>query len=498
MINEVHPRVLSLLTPATNKALNVLLQHATQEQRSALDTTADLKTLMASLFDEAKGAGRSNGALLQLLRQTPVFREMGSFAGALTQLVQQLKAEGMVSPHLDALAQFSKQMAAVDSGNLKAQVANSGVFLESKLSTAIDTKTPLLTLLDTIASTLKKSALPESKGLHQQLLILKDQLAAHPDVRLPQQMAGQVMKLYASLQNVMQQRDITATEAFENAQQQLSRTMLPASVSALKTLRGDLENLHAMMLQSRTPQSGSTLGLIEKLVSLLQQVQKGTQTPEVLAAPLRELHSALSGIQTDPIHAKAMHRQLTSLQYFSKPEAFEAQHIMHERIAKDVKANLLSLTHEIESSTTPNRAEWLKGAERLLLQIDYYQLVSHLGNASTLYIPFEWDQLEEGSLSISKSKNKKFYCDIRLQLQDHGPLRVMLSLFEENQITIHAFSDSDSLKDGMREGVGMLREALHEAGLMLREIRFFKMPNEETSPYASDADDAQLGFEVKV
>ena len=55
----------------------------------------------------------------------------------------------------------------------------------------------------------------------------------------------------------------------------------------------------------------------------------------------------------------------------------------------------------------------------------------------------------------------------------------VITLYEENQINIHAFSESETLKEGMREGVGMLREAMIEAGLTLREIRFFKMSNEE-------------------
>ena len=94
----------------------------------------------------------------------------------------------------------------------------------------------------------------------------------------------------------MQQRDITSSDAFENLSRKLSGVSEPAS--ALKTLRSDLETLHGLMLQSRLPQSGTAVGMVEKLVALLQQVQKGSVEPEVMSAPFKELSAVLAKIAT--------------------------------------------------------------------------------------------------------------------------------------------------------------------------------------------------------
>lgn len=287
----------TLLSPQTNKALEAVLRHATPQQREALQAQGDLRTLVASLFSEAKTSG-STTLLLEMLKNTAVFKEMGSFGNDLARLLEQSEAKNLDPATRKILESFRQSLQNSDAKMLKKQIEHSGIFLESKLARALEA--------------------------------------------------------------------------------------------------GD------------------------------------------------------------------------------------------ERIVNDMKAALLKAGAALGASG----GEAARLVDKLLLQIEYFQLLSYLQQGSALYFPFEWDALEEGHLLIKKGK--RTYCDIALSLKEVGAVRLMLSLYEENQITLHLFCDNDAFKQSVREALGQLRCAFGAAGLELSEVRLFAMPKDEAEAIPLGA-----GFEMR-
>jgi len=182
----------------------------------------------------------------------------------------------------------------------------------------------------------------------------------------------------------------------------------------------------------------------------------------------------------------------------SKLKNANAQNVK-DIISNDLKSVLLKASEEINQSTHPNKIEILKQVDKLLLQIDYHQLLSHLSNASSLYVPFSWEQLQEGHINIKKEKEEKFYCDIDLQLKKYGELNLKLVLYENKQLNIHIYSNNIELKEKIKDNISSLRSALIENHITPREIRFFDLTKEEkTSPYEDNSTKINMGFEVKV
>ena len=170
-----------------------------------------------------------------------------------------------------------------------------------------------------------------------------------------------------------------------------------------------------------------------------------------------------------------------------------------EVISNDLKSILLQASEELKSSSNPNKVEILKQMDKLLLQIDYHQLLSHLSNSSSIYIPFSWEQLQEGHIELKQDKEKRFYCDIDLKLKEYGELNLKLTLYDENQLNIHIYSDSSELKEMIKENISSLRSALIENQITPREIRLFEsIKKSEPSPYDSSEKPIDLGFEAKV
>lgn len=44
----------------------------------------------------------------------------------------------------------------------------------------------------------------------------------------------------------------------------------------------------------------------------------------------------------------------------------------------------------------------------MLTQIDYHQLLSHIGNSNSVYVPFLSDMLEDGIINMKKTDEENF------------------------------------------------------------------------------------------
>ncbi|MEA1918843.1 MAG: flagellar hook-length control protein FliK [Campylobacterota bacterium] len=598
MININADKTLALLLPNANKALAEVIKSASPQQLKQLAQNSDMKGVLSSLLSETLQGGKSDKVLVDILKNATVFKEMGSFSKDLTQLQTLSKTQTLPQKIEAALTQFLKSMEGVDAKSLKAQVSNSGVFLESKLAMPVDTKAPVKVLLQEIQTLLQKSTVPESKPIEVQLKVLLQEISSKDtkstlsqdiqkitsqlkalhvradvihskpmqtlmqtlqhsiepqlaqskpmDIKallsqvkefasvLTQSKNSQsttalasVEKVISNLQALPQNRPVIKldTALLQSTQklidtlhvsnkessfkplntllESLQKTIPPQNPLDAKTLMSQIQEMYALVLKSKSPQSSSILGAIEKIVSALRSIEASTPLPQMDVKIPQATQKVLESLQAsikmaDPIFSKELVQVSDKLGFFTKPEALSAERVMNERIVHDMKANLLQLGDEIKQTPAMQNSEMAKIVDKLNLQIDYYQLYSHLNNSSSLYFPFVWDQLEEGSLSIKKTKDKKFYCEINLNLKEHGELRVMLALYEENQINIHAFSESEALKNALRENVSMLRETFIEADLTLREVRFFDKDRPQNSAYETHSNDLDMGFEVKV
>ncbi|MEA1955143.1 MAG: flagellar hook-length control protein FliK [Campylobacterota bacterium] len=168
-------------------------------------------------------------------------------------------------------------------------------------------------------------------------------------------------------------------------------------------------------------------------------------------------------------------------------------------VSNDLKAILHKASEDISKSSHPNQSEVLKHIDKLSLQIDNYQLVSYLSNGSSLYLPFSWDQLEDGNIEVKKAKNDKFFCDINLKLKEYGEINLKLALYDENQLNIHIYSTNKEFKELVQQNIPSLRSALIDIKITPREIRLFEPKSKiQNSPYGTIDDNLQMGFEIKV
>ena len=425
MVNLHLDKTVNIIVPNTNRALQELIQTSSPEEFQRLSQGKDLSSILDSFLGESSKNESSNKALLDLLKNNPTFKDLGSVTSSAKELLNSLKQSSEGSTLEKQFSKFFTSIESVNGKELQTKVENSGLFLESKIKELQTPQMQLKTSVQELAQLLQNSKVPNAQLLNSEL------------------------------------QKIINSDTFKN----ISNTTLLTT----------------------TPQESSTL---EKLSQQLQKITEGFAQTQNSAVD-KSLHPK------DQLFSKETTQLLQKVQELSSKEHLQNTNATKETLAQDVKATLLKAQEEISNSNIPNKQELLKHIDKMLLSIDYNQLLSHLTQNTSLYIPYSWENLEEGKFSIKKGKNSKFFTDIELQLKEYGSLHLRLGLFEGDQLNINITTESQELKKQLQEAIPILRGQLKDVGITPSSIRFLDESSHASSEAYQLSKDVNTGFEVK-
>ena len=422
MISLDVQKQLNIILPNTNKALKEVIKDATSKELLNLSQDKDLKSIMNSLLKQTRESSSSDKTLLNLLKNNPTLKNLGSISGNIKALLQSVQSDKNPLPIEKQLKGFLVNIKDLSEPILKEKIQNSGVFLESKLKNAQNPQVELKETLQTLTKELKSSKIFNVTVLNEKLT------------------------------------EILNTKPIANASNRALLQLLQESSKDLTSLSKTIKDVTKQLLE----------------------------------------HQNNPANKADVINSKTVITQLHKLTNFDTPAKLTPNYHVEKITQEDIKAILAKTTEQLGKSDHPQKADILKHIDKLSLQIDYHQLVSHLSNASSLYIPFEWNEMKEGQISVKKEQDDKFTVDIDLKLQEYGELNIKLALYEKNQLNIRIYSNHQDFKNIIKENIASLRSSLIENGITPREIRLLdKNRQEAPSPYEQNEQNIQVGFEVK-
>lgn len=515
MINLSLNKQLDIIVPNKNRALAAILEHATPKELETLSKGKDLGSVIDSLFKKSAQNPASNSAILDLAKNNPTLKDLGSISSTLKDLLSSLKSEKNPLPMESALKNFLLEMKDLNESAVRERFENSGVFLESKLKNAQNPQVELKTLLTELAKNFQKSELPAAKAINEKIKELlatptlkeasNDALlqTSKEDLTSLKELSKGVERVVSTLKEGMKAGDIVNSKGFEVQLLKLERLLSPKLLMPENfkpsLLQDTITQLNAQLAQSTKPEAKGAIEAFTKILESLNGASadelNAKKIPQDIGAVVEKVKTVIKN--SDPLFSKDSATLSAKLDSFKEPQKLFVQENVKEIVSKDLKAILLQAGDEIKNSSHPNQSEISKQIDKALLQIDYYQLSSHLSNSSSLYLPFSWESLEEGSVHLKKDKNSVFYCDIDLKLKEYGELKLKLALYEENQLSIHIYSESAEFKNIIKENIPVLRSSLIDAQITPKEIRLFDAVK-KSSPYEVQDGDIELGFEVKV
>jgi len=288
----------------------------------------------------------------------------------------------------------------------------------------------------------------------------------------------------------------TPQVALKSALTELSKILDATKLPNVQSINTQLKELLSSDL-FKNISNEDLLKTLKSDLSSLTSLSKNVQN--VLEQLSQRLNSPLDKtIQpNDALFSKETKSLFDKINLLNKPELLQTQASAKELFSHDLKAVLLKAHEEVKNSTSPNKAELLKQIDKLTLQIDYHQLLSQLNNSTSLYIPYSWDALENGNITIKSAKDDKFFTDIELNLKDYGELKLRLGMFETNQLNINISAQSKELKKIIQDNIGTLKQQLIDVNIVPASIRFLDDSPTITDAYNEYNQGLNAGFEVK-
>ena len=527
MINLVTNKQLDIILTNTNKALAQAIKTASplelQSISQNITQSKDLNSIIETLLKQTATDSSSDKALLNLVKNNPTLKNLGPISNTIKDLLATLKTDEKTLPIQNKLKSFLVDIKDITQPILKEKIDNSGVFLESKLKNTQNPQVELKNVLESLSKTLDKSKIFNVTVLSENI---KELLNTKPLLRASNKSLTQaplddknalvdkkaLLEVVKKLENILPKltehiktMDVINKPNFTTTLSKLEHLIEPKMLQnenfQLPKLKDTLTQLTAQLPQSKVPETKNVLDALGKIITLLKTdpsldtvIEK--RVPQEIKANIDDLKNIIN--KADSVFSKEVTSHIQKLTYITSPERLQTQHNIKEIINNDFKAILHQASDEITRSDHPNKQEILKQIDKLSLQIDYNQLVSHLSNASSLYIPFEWDQMREGHINIHKDSQEKFYVDIDLKLKEYGELNLKLSMYDKNQLNLHIYSNSSKLKDMIKENLSSLRSALIDNNITPREMRLFDIKEKKApSPYDVGHENINMGFEVK-
>jgi len=499
MINLKTDRQLNIILNSTNKALAHVVNRASKSELKGLSQFKDLKSIMDTVLQTSSKDSSQNKTLLNLIKNNPTLKNLGTSTQTINDIVTTLKSEKNPLPIEKTLQKFLVDIKDINEPVLKDKIANSGIFLESKLK---NLQNPQIDFKTTLTSLGKQ--LSQSQIFHVKALAEKVQELAHSNPKDTLNSIKKLQNILPQLTENIQKSDSIHSQKLATALSKLEHLIEPKMLTkenfSPQKIETSLLELTSQLTQSTNQTAKGILDSLSKIFALLKNdisLDSFTQKalPQELQTKLEDLKSLIG--KSDTIFSKEVAQNITKLTAFTSLSKLSPQEPIKEILSNDLKAILHTAKEELSKLDQP-KAELIKHIDKLALQIDHAQLLSHLSNANSLYLPFSWSEMKEGHINIQKENQNKFNVDIDLNLKEYGPLNLKLAIYDKNQLNIAIYSQNKDLQSLIKENISELRSNLISQQITPREIRLFDTSQtQSSSAYEQKSEDIYMGFEVK-
>ena len=513
--------LLNILLPNDNKVLKEVLKEADSKTLEQLvkNNSTSINDVLKDLFDDLKNGTKSNNTIENMLKNSSVFKDLGTVSNNLSSLLENISQDESLQKFKPLIENFLKNIKDMDANTLKEQLKNSGIFLESKLATPVNAK--LESVLTQIQNLLKDINTPQSKQVNE----LLNKLLQTPQNQTTSQnteFGANLKSLTTALQNLNSSLTPTQTQNLSNLTNQLKtivnnaalvESKIENSIPMDKSIQTPMQNIQLKdginvqtkdlllqikndILQNPTLQNKNILPIIDNLLKMPDLFSKGENLQNLMSTNNLSTFSNNFTSNLTPLlttlkeNLELLNPTNTNLQNNLTKLVDKVEHLIQDmvnnpkgepKITEDIKTVLLKIQEELASKTDSKSQEIGKQVDKLLTQIDYQQLLTLSSNSNCVYLPFLWDMLEDGNISMKKADEDKFYCQINLTLKDFGKVDLMLALYDKNKLDLTVYAQREHFKTALKDNMQQLKIALNNVHLIPVNIKLLDLKDENES-----------------
>ena len=436
----------------------------------------------SGVFLESKLATTPNAKLENILTQiqnlvkeinTPQAKQVGEL---LTKLLQtpQNQANSTNTDFTNNLKSLTTALQNLNTSLTPSQTQNLST-LTNQLKTLVNT--------GTLVESKIENSVPLDRGIQS-----STQGNIQPNTQAPIQNLKETL---SSLQN-LQSKDILTAQVKENPNTLLQNIQIKDSINV--QTKDLLLQIKADILQNPTLQNRNILPMIDNLLKMpdlftkAENLQNLTSTNNLSTFSNNFMSNLSPLLTTLKENLESLNPSNSNLQNHLTKLVDKVEHLIQDlvnnpkgevKVAEDMKTVLLKMQDELATKTDVKSQDLAKQVDKLLTQIDYHQLASLTSNANNVYLPFLWEMLEDGNISMKKTEEEKFYCQINLTLKDFGKVDLMLALYDKNKLDLTIYAQREHFKIALRDNMQQLKVALNSVDLIPVNIKLLDLKEEK-------------------
>ncbi|RBQ31556.1 flagellar hook-length control protein FliK [Arcobacter sp. FW59] len=257
-----------VLKETDNKTLNNLLK-----QDKGQLSTIDAGKVLKEVFDNIKDGTKSNSSLENMLKNSNLFKDLGSVSTNISNLLDSVKDDENLQKFKPLLENFAKNLKDIDANSLKEQLKNSGIFLENKLTQNSNLSTKIENILQNISNLLKNIDTPQAKEINNLINnIIKN--VSNPTFVSSGDLQTSLKNLTTALQNLNNALNNPQTKSLSNLVNELKTVLNQGTLVESK-----LENKPAQTQAINNQNQVQTKTLDNPITNLMNnQVQNSTSS----------------------------------------------------------------------------------------------------------------------------------------------------------------------------------------------------------------------------
>lgn len=162
-------------------------------------------------------------------------------------------------------------------------------------------------------------------------------------------------------------------------------------------------------------------------------------------------------------------------------------------LKNDIKSTLLQVANVAKNDGNEAVAN---GANRLLAQIEFNQLMSLANDSINTYLPLFWEDLNESKVIFKRGKKDKYFAQIKLNFAKLGELDILIALKQDKYLDINIMAEHKAFRKTIYEHSHELRRALNKAGLLSSNFFVGDIIRSKLAPQERNYD-FQMGIDKK-
>ena len=510
-----------------------------------------IQTLLGQLFKEISSGTKNKTEVVSLLENSKHSLKFKNISNDIKQIITLMKSELKNTPELGKFTSVLKNslldIKNIDEKILKSTFQNSGVFLESKLAKSNDSvsqnlknllgqlheKLKILQNVDKIAvntlniksekTTMTLSEIKTDTQVSKNSTLLSD-IQKGSDLEKITNLKSEVKNdIKLDVQNILKKLEIASQPQNKLELQLNSLKMVGSDIKVLEekfvqqNIKNDITtNLKEAVLQIKNNILISSFLGLNKTILLIK-----IQLENIKSNNISEIKSEITKIDTkiETLNneknidiksntVKELIQQTTKvidrIQNSNIQELLKNNLGILKNISGDLKNIMLQVkeTLELQNNSETISKELKNNVDKLLSQIDFYQLSSYSSNSNHSYISFLQDDLDDVDIKFNNVNNDEFSCLIHLSLKEKGNLKILLQLDKKNSLIINIGVEQKEFKEMIQNSLQKLRKQINSLGLLIINLNIFDLDKDieksnELKAYG-DNQNLDFGLDIKV